>query len=91
MSNKKILTVFYDWASPPSRAVIAFTKLAHLPNVKYEEVRLTKNQHLSNEFKAINPLSQLPAIREESEDTAKPFYLSESHAILRYLCFSRPD
>lgn len=43
MSSKKILTIYYDWASPPSRAVMAFAKLAKLSNVQYEEVRLTKN------------------------------------------------
>ena len=39
-AKKKLLTVYYDWASPPSRAVIAFTKFAKLEGVEYEEVRI---------------------------------------------------
>jgi glutathione S-transferase len=28
--SKKLLTIFYDWASPPSRALISFCKITKL-------------------------------------------------------------
>lgn len=42
--------------------------------------RLAKLEHRSEEFKKINPMMQVPAMKDGE------FCLSESHAILRYLC-----
>jgi glutathione S-transferase len=76
MSKK--LTVFFDWSSPPSRSLIMFCKYARIPNVHYKEVRLTKNEHHTPEFTAINPNQQVPAILEEDTVTGTKFGMGES-------------
>ena len=46
------------------------------------------------EFRKISHTGLLPAIKEEYEDAKEgeePFCLTESHAIMRYLCDSRPE
>lgn len=55
IASKKSLTLFFDWSSPPSRAVIMYLKHAGIPNVKYQETRITKHQHNTPDFAAINP------------------------------------
>lgn len=57
----------------------------------YSEIRIAKNDHLKEDFKQISPLLTLPTIKEESKDSFSPFTLCESHAIMRYLCWSRPN
>ncbi|CAN0907610.1 Glutathione S-transferase T1 [Linum grandiflorum] len=72
------LKVYVDRMSQPSRAVILFCKLNR---IDFEEIRvdLSKRQHLSPEFAAINPMKAVPAIVDGR------FKLFESHAILIYL------
>ncbi|KAG8374927.1 hypothetical protein BUALT_Bualt10G0046500 [Buddleja alternifolia] len=72
------LKVYADRMSQPSRAVIIFCKIN---GIDFEEVRidLPKRQHLTPEFREINPMRQIPAIVDGR------FKLSESHAILIYL------
>ncbi|XP_011072471.1 glutathione S-transferase T1 [Sesamum indicum] len=72
------LKVYADRMSQPSRAVIIFCKLN---GIDFEEVRvdLSKRQHLTPEFREINPMKKLPAIVDGR------FKLFESHAILIYL------
>uniref|UniRef100_A0A1U7WJH3 Glutathione S-transferase T1-like n=1 Tax=Nicotiana sylvestris TaxID=4096 RepID=A0A1U7WJH3_NICSY len=67
----------------PSRALLIFCKLN---GIDFEEVyiNLSKRQHLSPEFKEVNPLKQVPAIMDGR------FKLFESHAILRYLACAFP-
>ncbi|GAV57943.1 GST_N domain-containing protein [Cephalotus follicularis] len=72
------LKIYADRMSQPSRAVIIFCKVN---GIDFEEIRidLSKRQHLSPEFKDINPMRQVPAIVDGR------FKLFESHAILIYL------
>ncbi|XP_060207083.1 glutathione S-transferase T1-like [Lycium barbarum] len=77
------LRVYVDRISHPCREVIIFCMLN---GIDFEEVRidLSKRQHLTPEFKGINPLMQIPAIMDGR------FKLSESHAVLRYLASAFP-
>ena len=80
MSSQLIL--YIDWASQPSRAIVAFCRLNKIPH-QVVETRIAKGDHKSPEFLKINPNGQVPAIKDGD------FCLSESHAILRYLAESR--
>ncbi|KAG0546513.1 hypothetical protein BDA96_01G000700 [Sorghum bicolor] len=70
--------VYADRRSQPSRAVIIFCRVNQ---IDFEEVTvdLFKSQHLTPEFRKVNPMGQVPAIVDGR------FKLFESHAILRYL------
>jgi glutathione S-transferase len=70
--------LFYDPISEPSRAVQWFALEAGVPlEIRY--VWLTRNQHRSPEFAAVNPRRQVPALLDGD------FALSEATAIMRYL------
>lgn len=69
MSSGKILTLYFDWASPPSRAVISFLKMANVKRVYYSEIRLTKNDHKKEDFMKVSPLGTLPTIKEEFKES----------------------
>lgn len=77
------LKVYADRMSQPSRAVIIFCKVN---GINFEEIKvdLSKRQHLSAEFKEINPMRQVPTIFDGR------FKLFESHAILIYLASAFP-
>ncbi|WCJ26261.1 Glutathione S-transferase T1 [Euphorbia peplus] len=77
------LKVYGDRLSQPARTVILFCKVN---GIDFEEIRieLVKRQHLTPEFKEINPLGEMPAIVDGK------FKLSESHAILIYLASVNP-
>ncbi|XP_066927973.1 uncharacterized protein [Clytia hemisphaerica] len=76
------LKYFYDGMSQPSRSILLFLKCTKIP---FEPcvTHVAKGHHLTPEFKAINPSGKVPAIQDDK------FNLSESTAILRYLCESR--
>ncbi|URE04739.1 Glutathione S-transferase [Musa troglodytarum] len=78
-----MLRVYADRMSQPSRAIVIFCKVN---GIDFEEVRIdiVKRQHLSPEFKEINPMGQVPAIVDGR------FKLFESHAILSYLSCAFP-
>nr|XP_043634020.1 glutathione S-transferase T1-like [Erigeron canadensis] len=77
------LKVYADRMSQPSRAVVIFCKIN---GIDFEEIRIDifKKQQFSPEYKAINPMSLVPAI------TDGRFKLFESHAILIYICCAFP-
>mmetsp|Transcript_12592 Transcript_12592/g.21304 ORF Transcript_12592/g.21304 Transcript_12592/m.21304 type:complete len:308 (+) Transcript_12592:713-1636(+) len=65
---------------PACRLVLWFCQATEIP-IKYVEVSLVKRQHLEPWFIAINPLHTVPCLREPDG-----FTLTESPAIIRYLC-----
>ncbi|KAL8138923.1 hypothetical protein V2J09_004924 [Rumex salicifolius] len=77
------LKVYADRMSQPSRAVILFCKLNR---IEFEEIRIdiVKRQHMSPDFREINPMHQVPAIVDGR------MKLFESHAILIYLSCAFP-
>jgi len=85
MSNttQKPVKLYIDYISQPARAVLALCKLNDIPHQAIE-IRVFRNQQKTASFAAINPLQKIPALEEEDG-----FTLSESHAIMRYLCNSR--
>ena len=74
-----MLTVYNHPHSQHSRRVLALLEIA---GVEYatEFVDLAKGEHMSPTFLAVNPNHQVPALIDDG------LTLSESHAILRYLC-----
>ena len=73
-SKKRTVTVFYDWASPPSRAVLTVCHLlgsrpGHLPTklaedriIQFKETRLSRDDQRSDQYGRVNPMLQVPAI-----------------------------
>ena len=76
------LSLYIDYSSQPSRAILAFCEINSIPH-EVKEIRISKGQQKSAEFLQINPNGYLPAIDDSG------FKLSESHAILRYLAQTR--
>ncbi|KAG0726293.1 Glutathione S-transferase theta-1 [Chionoecetes opilio] len=74
-----MLRLYVDLMSQPSRAVYIFMKKAKIP-FQTNLVNLAKAEHRTEEFTAITPFQRVPAIDDNG------FKLSESVAILRYLC-----
>uniref|UniRef100_A0A2H8TJ57 glutathione transferase n=2 Tax=Melanaphis sacchari TaxID=742174 RepID=A0A2H8TJ57_9HEMI len=73
------LIFYYDLLSQPCRALYMFFKKADVP-FEGKVVNLLKGEQLAAEFEAINPLKKVPVIND------KGFILTESIAILRYIC-----
>ncbi|XP_045129234.1 glutathione S-transferase theta-1-like [Portunus trituberculatus] len=74
-----MLKLYIDLMSQPSRALYIFLKKTKIP-FETNLVNLAKGAHRTEEYAAINPFQQVPAIDDNG------FKLSESVAILRYLC-----
>ncbi|TNV75902.1 hypothetical protein FGO68_gene12999 [Halteria grandinella] len=81
------LTLYLDFGSQPSRAV--YSLLAHhsIPFTLIE-VKIINNEHKSDYYAQINPNKKVPAITDVLPN-GNTFKLSESHAIMRYLCATR--
>lgn len=77
------LTIYGDMLSQPTRAVLLLCKLTKIP-YDFMPIHLSKGEHFKEEFKKINPLSYVPAIKLV-DSNKKEFTLSESHAIIRFL------
>jgi glutathione S-transferase len=70
--------LFHDPISEPSRAVQWFAREAGIP-LELRCVFLTRNEHRTPGFAAVNPRRQVPALLDGD------FALSEATAIIRYL------
>ncbi|KAI5383718.1 Glutathione S-transferase T1, variant 2 [Lathyrus oleraceus] len=77
------LKVYADRMSQPSRAILIFCKVNGI-EIEEIHIELSKREHLSPEFQAINPLKKVPAIVDGR------FKLFESHAILIYIASAFP-
>ncbi|KAL7597214.1 hypothetical protein Lser_V15G27662 [Lactuca serriola] len=77
------LKVYGNRMSEPTRAVLIFCKKN---GIDFEEIQVDvlKGHHFSPEYKAINPMRQIPAIVDGK------LKLFESHAILIYLSCAFP-
>ncbi|KAK7867896.1 hypothetical protein R5R35_002820 [Gryllus longicercus] len=76
------LKVYFDFLSPPSRALLMFLKANRIP-FEPKEVKLAKGEHFNKDYANIHPFQKVPAIIDDQ------FQLIESVAILRYLCRER--
>ncbi|KAK2185917.1 hypothetical protein NP493_217g04018 [Ridgeia piscesae] len=76
------LKLYFDPMSQPSRAVLLFLKANSIPFIE-KQITLRKGEHLTEEFLRINPFHKVPVIDDNG------FILTESVAILKYLCGSR--
>ncbi|XP_054282304.1 glutathione S-transferase theta-1-like [Macrosteles quadrilineatus] len=73
------LRLFYDTLSQPSRALTLFFMTNRIP---YDAVavNLSKGEHLQSDFEKLNPFKKVPVLEHNG------FVLTESVAILRYIC-----
>ncbi|XP_031448202.1 glutathione S-transferase theta-2B [Phasianus colchicus] len=80
------LELYLDLLSQPCRAVYLFARCNNIP-FEFKRVELMKGQHRTEEFRKVNVLMKVPALRDGS------FTLAESVAILMYLArkFKTPD
>ncbi|NP_001165927.1 glutathione S-transferase T3 isoform X1 [Nasonia vitripennis] len=73
------LKLHYDLLSQPARALYIFLKSCDIP-FESNVINLAKREHLQPGYEKINPLRKIPALEHNG------FKLTESVAILRYLC-----
>ncbi|OXB73280.1 UNVERIFIED_CONTAM: hypothetical protein H355_008256 [Colinus virginianus] len=80
------LELYLDLLSQPCRALYIFARSNNIP-FEFKRVVLMKGEHRTEEFKKVNVLMKVPALRDGS------FTLAESVAILLYLArkFKTPD
>ncbi|NXF19307.1 GSTT1 transferase, partial [Rhodinocichla rosea] len=80
------LELYLDLLSQPCRALYIFARSNNIP-FEFKRVQLAKGQHKTEEFRKVNVLMKVPALRDGS------FTLAESIAILLYLVqkFKTPD
>jgi glutathione S-transferase len=72
------IKVYGDMMSQPSRAVLWFCLLNDL-NYEFKLINILKGEHLTDEYKRINPHCKVPCIDDNG------FIVYESHTIMRYL------
>ena len=61
-----------------------------MANVEYVKVavNLARGEHMTDELRKLNPSNKVPAMIETRSDNST-FPMFESHAIMKYLCYSR--
>lgn len=79
----KELIIYGDKISQPTRSVLQFCNLSKI-KYTFTQILIEKGEHKSSEFKKINPLGKLPAIKI-IQDNDTEFNLHESAAILKFL------
>ncbi|BFI24560.1 glutathione S-transferase [Marchantia polymorpha subsp. ruderalis] len=77
-----VLRLYGDLLSQPTRAIAIFLEV-NLIDYELHFLSLSKREHKSPEFLAINPRGQIPALVDDG------FNLAESATILRYLASTR--
>ncbi|XP_065595065.1 glutathione S-transferase theta-2B [Cyrtonyx montezumae] len=80
------LELYLDLLSQPCRALYVFARSNNIP-FEFKRVELMKGEHRTEEFRKVNVLMKVPALKDGS------FTLAESVAILLYLArkFKTPD
>ena len=81
-SSSQDLKLYVDDGSQPARAIMIFWVFNNIPFEKVS-TRLIKRDNYSEEYKKINPMMQIPAMKDGD------FCLSQSHAIMKYLHATR--
>ena len=86
-----MLYLYGDYNSQPARAIwsLATHESDKLGNWERVDVNLSKLEQRKPAYKSINPLGKVPALKETFADGSPEFNLFESHAMMKYLCFSR--
>jgi glutathione S-transferase len=80
------LHLYGDYLSQPSRAVFSLCQIEEQKVGTFEinEINIMQAEQFSPEYKKLNPTCKVPAIKD-----ANGFSMFESHAIMKYLCYSR--
>ena len=73
------ITLYWNFGSQPSRSVKALLLIGKIPH-KEVDIDILKREHKGEEYLKINPRGLLPYLRDGD------FKISESNAILKYLC-----
>lgn len=71
--------LYFDKRSPPVRSVLLLIQALEIP-MEYKLIDLFKVEHLKQEFLNVNPLHTVPCLKYNG------LLLTDSHAILMYLC-----
>ena len=81
-----VVTLYIDFLSQPSRAVLAFCLINNIPHV-VKETSIIQGDTVTKAFETVSPVRTVPAI------THNGLSLYESHAIMIYLAntFDVPD
>ena len=81
MEEQSEMTLYYNEISQPSRAVKTLLMIGNIPH-KDVLLNIFKGENRTEEFLKINPRGQVPYISQGD------FVLTESNAILKYICNS---
>ena len=84
------IKLYGDLTSQPFRAVLSLLEIEKAKVGKFEVVylKMSKKQHKTKEYLAINPMGKVPSmqvIREGKPD----INMNESHAMMKYICASK--
>ncbi|XP_061749706.1 glutathione S-transferase theta-2 isoform X2 [Nerophis ophidion] len=79
MATSRVVNLYLDLLSQPCRAVHILVNVADIPH-RVHTVALRKGEQQSAHFTDINPVQKVPVIEVDG------FVLTESAAILKYLC-----